>query len=85
MFHVSCLKKKVVDHVTPLSPLSPVDLQEELVPNLETILQYHSGKVNNRSLVEVLVQWTCARVDDSTWEAYWQLCEKFLHLVGKVL
>lgn len=85
IFHVSSLKKKVGEHIIPLSTLPPVDFQEELWPQPEKILDRRSVKSNNRVVVEVLVQWEGAGVEDSTWELYGKLRQQSPHLVGKVL
>ncbi|KAF5471905.1 hypothetical protein F2P56_008668 [Juglans regia] len=83
VFHVSVLKKKIGDQLTPFSSLPPVDLQGELRPQLEKILERRSVKRDNRAVVEVLIQSEGARVEDSTWEPYWKLRQQFSHLVGK--
>ncbi|XP_040987713.1 ATP synthase subunit beta-like [Juglans microcarpa x Juglans regia] len=44
VFHVSCLKKKVGQHISPLTTLPPVDVQGEIAPEPQTILQRHSRK-----------------------------------------
>ncbi|KAF5465390.1 hypothetical protein F2P56_015403 [Juglans regia] len=84
VFHVSCLKKKVGQHISPLTTLPPVNVQGEIAPEPQNILQHLSRKVNNRAMVEVLVQWVGTDADQATWEPYWQL-RHFPHLVGKVL
>ena len=66
VFHVSTLKKKVGDHITPLSTLPPVDLQGELRPQLEKILERRSVEKDNRVVVEVLVQWQGIDADQAT-------------------
>ncbi|KAF5449987.1 hypothetical protein F2P56_030375 [Juglans regia] len=85
VFHVSVLKKKIGDQLTPFSSLPPVDLQGELRSQPEKILERRSVKRDNRVVVEVLIQWEGAGVEDSTWEPYWKLRQQFPHLVGKVL
>lgn len=52
----------------PTSTLPLVDFQRELMLESESILQHHSRKVYIRAMVEVLVQWKGAGLDDSTWE-----------------
>ncbi|KAF5458662.1 hypothetical protein F2P56_022675 [Juglans regia] len=83
VFHISCLKKKLGQHHSPLSSLPPVDLQGELTHEPEAILQRRMRQVHDRTVVDVLVQWKGASVDDATWEPYWSLRDRFPHLVGK--
>ena len=85
VFHVSSLKKKLGQHISPLSTLPPVDAEGQLETEPQQILQRRSRKLNNRAVVEVLVQWMGATPEEATWESYWKLREKFPHLVGKVL
>lgn len=54
VFHVSSLKKKIGDHITPISTLTLVDLQEELRPKTEKLLDRRSVKRDNRAMVEAL-------------------------------
>ncbi|KAF5458878.1 hypothetical protein F2P56_022873 [Juglans regia] len=69
--------KKIGDQFTPFSSLPPFDLQGELRPQLEKILEHKSIKKDNRTIVEVLIQWKGAGVEDSTWEHYWKLQQQF--------
>jgi len=85
VFHVSCLKKKLGQQITPLSTLPPVDVNGEIKPEPEQILERRSIKRNQRSLTEVLIKWKGAPSEENTWENYWKLCELYPHLVGKVL
>ncbi|KAF5441855.1 hypothetical protein F2P56_037207 [Juglans regia] len=85
VFHVSVLKKNIGDQLTHFSSLPPVDLQGEFRPQPERIFECRSSERDNKAMVEVLIQWEGAGVEDSTWEPYWKLRQQFSHLVGKVL
>ncbi|XP_042974800.1 uncharacterized protein LOC122306438 [Carya illinoinensis] len=84
VFHVSCLKRKLGQLVSPLSTLPPVHFKGELIPEPECILQRRFRKMNNRPLTEVSVQWKGGAVEDATREPYLQLKNNYPHLVGKV-
>lgn len=62
-----------------------MDPQGEFLLEPIIILQRRNQEVNNRALVEVLVQWQGVGVEVTTWKLYWQLREKDHHLEGKVL
>lgn len=66
MFHISCLKKKVGQHISLLTTLLPIDAQGEIAPEPQAILQRLSINVNNRVIVEVLVQWQGTGVEQAT-------------------
>lgn len=85
IFHVLSLKRKLGQHISPLFILPPVKLQGDLSPQPKAILQCRTRKFNIRPVVEVLVQWQGAAVDDATLESHWKLQEKFPHIVSKVL
>jgi hypothetical protein len=84
VFHVSCLKKKLGSHVTPLPVLPPVGENGELKPEPEAVWNRRMRKVANRALTEVLVHWKGTTKDDSTWELLYDLRRDYPHLVGKV-
>lgn len=54
---MSYLKKKLGQHVSPLSILPPIDMQGELRPEPPQILERRSRQVNNRGLMDGLVKW----------------------------
>ena len=85
VFHVSCLKLKLGQHVTPLPTLPPVDEFGQVFIELVAVLQKRTKSLRSRVIIEVLVQWSGASLDDATWESVHPLQLSFLHLVGKVL
>lgn len=85
VFHVSQLKPKVGQHISPITTLPPVDKNGSLKPELEEILNRRMRKVNNKPLVELLIRWHGGTTEDASWEPYHVLCSNFPHLVGKVL
>jgi len=85
IFHVSCLKKKIGNQITPLSTLPPVDSSGELRPESELIVNRWMVKQRGRAATEVLFRWKGASVDDDSWELLWTLQHQYPHLVGKVL
>lgn len=56
VFHVSCLKKKLGQQSTPLPTLPPEDLNGEIRPEPEAILERRMIKKNHIALTEVLIQ-----------------------------
>lgn len=85
IFHVSCLKKKLGQHITQLSTFSLVDLKGQIQPEPESIFQKMMKKVGNQAATKVLVKWMGASLEDSSWELLWKLKDLYPHLVCKVL
>jgi hypothetical protein len=84
VFHVSCLKKKLGSHVSPLSVLPPMDANGELMFEPKAVLNHRMCKVANRVVTEVLMHWRGMTKEDSTWELLYDLQWDYPHLVGKV-
>jgi hypothetical protein len=57
VFHVSCLKQKVGQHINPLSTLPPVDANGEIQLEPEQIVEHRVVKKHGRSFTEVLIKW----------------------------
>jgi hypothetical protein len=79
VFHVSCLKAKVGQFITPLPKLPPVDPHGHLAPKPAIILE--SKVVKKRRLpvvIEILVQWEGA--EDASWELLYKLQQDYPHL-----
>ncbi|KAF5477425.1 hypothetical protein F2P56_004065 [Juglans regia] len=85
VFHVSCLKKKLGDQISPLSTLRPVDSEGNVQPKPELILERRMKKVGNQASTEVLIKWVGVSIEDSSWEKLWKLRSLYPHLVGTVL
>jgi len=68
VFHVSCLKKKLGLHITPLSTLPPIDAAGEIRPEPEELLARRMVKRHGKAATEVLVRWLGASSADATWE-----------------
>ena len=85
VFHVSCLKAKLGQQVTPISQLPFVSPEGILTLEPEAILKRRSVKLRSRTITQVLIQWQGYTSEDASWEDLYQLQLKFPHLVGKVL
>ena len=67
VFHVSCLKKKIGNHVSSNPWLPEVMDSGALTPIPEKILERRLKKKGNRAGVDFLVQWKGADEGDATW------------------
>ncbi|XP_069146056.1 uncharacterized protein [Solanum lycopersicum] len=77
VFHVSLLKKKVVDRVVIQSDLSYTNDDGQFLVKPVAILQWQMVKRNNVAVVQVLAQWSNIPKEDATWEDYDFLKAKF--------
>ncbi|KAH9692146.1 hypothetical protein KPL70_016314 [Citrus sinensis] len=77
VFHVSCLKKKVGEAVTPITELPTIreDGHLQLVP--DSVLDRRVVQRSNRPCVQWLVQWSNSFPEDATWEDAVKIQEKF--------
>ena len=66
VFHVSCLKLILGQHVTPLPTLPPTDALGQVYTEPIAILQTRSKSLRSRVIIEVLVQWLGASLEDAT-------------------
>jgi hypothetical protein len=73
VFHVSCLKRKLGQHISPLPTLPPVNKNGEINPEPETLVDRRLSKKRGRTVTEVLVKWKGAPIEDNTWESLWEL------------
>lgn len=74
VFHVSCLKAKVGQFVTPIPTLPPVDAQGHITPEPKAILQQRQCQLRRyKTATEVLVHWEGSSPADATWELLHQL------------
>ena len=86
VFHVSCLKAKLVQSILPLNKLPTVDSLGHITPEPIQILQQRNITTRrHRKGTEVLVQWEGASKTDATWEVLLKLQQQFPHLMDKVL
>uniref|UniRef100_A0A2N9FMB3 Chromo domain-containing protein n=1 Tax=Fagus sylvatica TaxID=28930 RepID=A0A2N9FMB3_FAGSY len=85
VFHVSFLKAKLGETITPISRLPPTDALGHLAPQPARILETRTIKKRRLPAVtKVLVQWEGEDPDDATWKLLFKLQEDYPHLVGKV-
>jgi hypothetical protein len=68
VFHVSCLKSAIDQHITPLEVLPPLDEEGQLVLVPEEILEVCEKKLHRRSIREYLIKWKDLPIEDDTWE-----------------
>jgi hypothetical protein len=68
VFHVSCLKKAIGQHITPIEVLPPMDEEGQLVLIPEEILEVREKRLRNRSIKEYLIRWKDLTIEDATWE-----------------
>ncbi|KAG2717009.1 hypothetical protein I3760_03G154300 [Carya illinoinensis] len=85
VFLVSCLKKKLGQHITPLPTLPPTDSSGQMQPEPQQILERRLQKKGNHAVTEVLVSWVGATAEDASWESLYKLRQLYPHLVGTVL
>jgi hypothetical protein len=69
VFHVSCRKKELGQHITTSTQLPPLDEEGKLVLVLEEVLEVQERKLQNRVIREYLVKWREFPVEDATWES----------------
>jgi hypothetical protein len=84
IFHVSCLKLKLGQHITPLPTLPPVNLVGEIKSEPEAVISRCMVKKGDCSVTEVLVHWKGATVEDDSGEVLRNLQEQYPHLAGNV-
>jgi hypothetical protein len=68
VFHVSCLKRAIAQHITPLEVLPPLDEEGQLVLVPEEILEVREKKLWRRSIQEYLIKWKDLPIEDAMWE-----------------
>jgi hypothetical protein len=68
IFHVSCLKKSIGQHIIPIEVVPPMDEEGKLVLILEEILEVREKRLKNRSIKEYLIKWKDLPIEDTTWE-----------------
>jgi hypothetical protein len=68
IFHVSCLKKALGQHIKPIEVLPPMDEEGQLILIPEEILEIREKRLRNRSIKEYLIRWKDLPIEDATWE-----------------
>ncbi|KAM2009874.1 hypothetical protein EV1_004345 [Malus domestica] len=68
VFHVSLLKKKIGDAITPTQNLPPIDSTGLLHWQPEKVLDRGMFKKKNAAITKWLIQWTGLPPEDTTWE-----------------
>jgi hypothetical protein len=69
VFHVSCLKRALGQHVVANEELPPVDEEGHLILIPEEILEVRVKQLRNRDIKEYLVKWKNFPIEDATWES----------------
>jgi hypothetical protein len=82
VFHVSCLKKALGQHITTSVELPPLDAEGQLVLVPEEVLEVREKKLWNRVIREYLVRWRELPAEDATWESEQILQHPNLQLLG---
>ena len=73
VFHVSCLKMKLGQHVTPIPTLPPIDDLGQVLSEPVVVLQTRAKSLRSWVITEVLVQWLGSSPTNATWESLHQL------------
>ena len=76
VFHISQLKKCKGNH-HQMGSLPALKEDGLLLFKPQAILDRRLGKLNNKVVMYVLVQWTNRSVDEATWEVYADLIARF--------
>jgi hypothetical protein len=66
VFHVSCLKKEVGQHVIISTEVPPMDEEGQLILIMEEVLETRERKLRNRSIKEYLIKWKNLPIEDAT-------------------
>ena len=87
VFHVSCLKKAVGQHVVISTELPPLDEEGQLILIPEEVLETRERKLSYRSIKEYLIKWKNLPIEDATWEGehILQLLKDKLSQVGRTV
>jgi hypothetical protein len=81
VFHVSCLKKAIGQHIMPIETLPPMDEEGQLVLIPEEILEVREKRLRKRSIKEYLIRWKDLPIEDATWENEQMVRETGLELL----
>ena len=65
---MSCLKRAINQHITPIEVLPPMDEEGQLVLISEEILEVREKRLRKRSIKEYLIRRKDLPVEDAMWE-----------------
>lgn len=82
VFHVSCLKKALGQHVISSQELPPLDDEGKLILAPESILEVKKKKLRSRVIREYLIKCKGLPMEDSTWEGSQILSHPALNCLG---
>jgi hypothetical protein len=68
VFHVSCLKRAIGQHITPIEELPPLDEEGQLILIPEAVLEVREKRLRKRNIREYLIKWKDFPIEDATWE-----------------
>ena len=68
VFHVSCLKKVMGQHISVSDTLPPLDDEGQLVLIPNKILRTRESRLRSRTIKKYLVQWKDLPSEEATWE-----------------
>jgi hypothetical protein len=68
IFHVSCLKKVIVDKILVQTILLELDEEGKIILDAEAIIDRKICQLRNGSILEYLIKWKKLLAKDSTWE-----------------
>ena len=66
VFHVSCLKLKLGQQISPLPTLPPSDEIGQIISEPLAVLQTRTKTLRSRSITKVLTQWLGTALEDAT-------------------
>jgi hypothetical protein len=68
VFHVSCMKRAIGQHITPIEVLPPMDEEGHLVLIPKKIIEVWEKRLKKRRIKEYLIKWKDLPIEDATWE-----------------
>jgi hypothetical protein len=81
VFHVSCLKKAIGQHIILIETLPPMDEEGQLVLIPKEILEVREKRLRKRSIKEYLIRWKDLPIEDAMWETEQMVRETGLELL----
>jgi hypothetical protein len=68
VFHVSCLKKALVQQVSLTNELPLLDEEVQLILIPKDVLEVREKKLRNINIKEYLIKWKNLPIEDASWE-----------------